>query len=85
MSKRLGVVLLSLPILSLGIASAIAAPPSEPETAAGVSAPAHDHAAIPAGCNGCAGHDCANCPLALADAQTNQAPSAVAEIRCGAN
>ncbi|PWB82760.1 MAG: hypothetical protein C3F11_10200 [Methylocystaceae bacterium] len=86
MSNRRAI-LLFLPALFMSAASALAAPPTELEIAPAVSAAAaHDHAAMPTGCNGCVGHDCAGCPLAMAAAEAQQtAPSPAAEIRCGAN
>ncbi|WP_400767509.1 hypothetical protein [Methylosinus sporium] len=38
--------------------------------------------AAPSPCAGCAGHDCANCPLALAAAQETGAAQPPAPIRC---
>lgn len=85
MSKHLGAILLSVPVLAIGVASALAASQSEPASAPTLSAPAQDHAAMPAGCNGCTGHDCASCPLAMAAAEI-RAPAAIApDIRCGAD
>lgn len=87
MKKRLRAILLSLPMLSIGAASAIAAAQNEAENISPtVSAPTHEQAAMPAGCNGCADHDCATCPLAIAAAQALEAPPpTAAEIRCGSN
>lgn len=85
MSKHFGVILLSLPALFWSAASVLAASQTEPEITPALSAPAHDHAAMPTGCNGCAGHDCASCPLATAAAEAQQAPAPAAEIRCGTN
>jgi len=48
-----------------------------------VAAPAGDQTAMPAGCAGCVGHDCANCPLLQAAASaTAGAPSKDAETPC---
>lgn len=86
MSRRLVALLLSLPVLSVGVASAFAGEQSEAQTAPALSAPAQDHAAMPAGCNGCAGHACASCPLAMAAAGTQTpAPAAPPAIPCGTN
>lgn len=87
MKKCLSAILISLPMFSIDAASAVAATQNEPENvSATISAPAHERAAMPAGCNGCAGHDCANCPLALAAAPAIEASTpAAGEIRCGAD
>ncbi len=85
MLKRLGGLLFSLPVL-IGAGVSVAATTQPSLDGASVSAPAPDHAAMPTGCNGCAGHDCANCPLMRAAAEqsaTQPAPST--EIHCGTN
>jgi hypothetical protein len=76
---------LALPAMLIA-GSALAAASGQPADAqnlTGVSAPAQAVAA-PSPCAGCASHDCANCPMALAAAaqaatETAQPP---APIRC---
>jgi hypothetical protein len=80
--------LLSLPALLLA-GAAFAATGGEPQASAatGLSAPAPAEAVTaPSPCAGCAGHDCARCPMALAAAaQERPAGEAAAPmIRCGA-
>jgi hypothetical protein len=81
MSLRFGALLLALPIL----VSHAAATPSDGAShqAPVVAAPAGDQAAMPGGCTGCAGHDCANCPLLHAAATAESgAPAAGNETPC---
>jgi hypothetical protein len=88
MQNKLNRLLLSLPFL-VSVGAALAAPTQPSADAAGVVAvaPADDHAAMPAGCNGCAGKDCANCPLmrAAVEQSATQPATPAAEIRCGTN
>jgi hypothetical protein len=82
MSLRFGTLLLALPIM---ISNAQAATPSDGAShqAPVVAAPAGDQASMPGGCAGCAGHDCANCPLLHAAAATaTGAPAAKNETPC---
>jgi len=82
MSLRFGALLLALPIM---ISNAQAATPSDGAShqAPVVAAPAGDQASMPGGCAGCAGHDCANCPLLHAAAATaTGAPAAKNETPC---
>lgn len=83
MYKHFRRVLLALPVVTMGAGLALADAPQPELAAAALAAPAPDHAATP--CNGCAGHDCASCPLAIAAAQAQQAPAPAAEIHCGTN
>jgi hypothetical protein len=86
MSKRLVAVLLSLPALAMGASASFAATTQLAADAPSASAPAADRVAMPAGCSGCAGHDCANCPLLRAAAEQGTAqPAGVTEIHCGTN
>jgi hypothetical protein len=86
MSRRFVAVLLSLPALAMGASVSFAATTQSAADAPIASAPATDGAAMPAGCNGCAGHDCANCPLMRAAAEQAPAqPAGAAEIHCGTN
>lgn len=77
MSLRLGALLLAFPIMiSNALAAATPADGASHQTAV-VAAPAGDQAAMPSGCAGCAGHDCANCPLLHAAATAESgAPAA---------
>jgi hypothetical protein len=88
MQKRLNSLLLALPLL-VSAGASLAAPTQRPADAgAGVAAkPADDHAAMPAGCNGCTGKDCANCPMmhAAVEQGATQPSAPKAEIRCGTN
>jgi len=82
MSKRFA---LALPALLIAGAAFAAASDEPRANAAGLTgAPASSEAAVaPSPCAGCAGHDCAKCPMALAAAQesaTAQPPAA--PIRC---
>lgn len=82
MPKWSNVILLSLPALTLGAASALAAARPPAAAPAGVLAPAPAAAAVmPAGCGGCAGHDCANCPLMGAAKPARE--TAAAAVKCG--
>jgi hypothetical protein len=80
--KKLGALFLSLPVLAVGgNAVFAAATQSATHTPPSLTAPAPGHAALP---GGCAGHDCANCPLTRAAAeQTMVKPAPGPEIRCG--
>jgi hypothetical protein len=80
MSLRLGALLLALPIM-VSNAHAAAAPSSRASHQAPVvAAPGGDQTAMP-GCAGCAGHDCANCPLLQAAAESG-APAAKNATPC---
>ncbi|MGA8171337.1 MAG: hypothetical protein WB816_11005 [Methylocystis sp.] len=82
MSIRFGALLLALPMM---ISNAHAAP-TRSDDARGqppvVTAPAAEQAAMPGGCAGCAGHDCANCPLLHAAAAIPGAPPAKTDAPC---
>jgi hypothetical protein len=80
MSIRFGAILLALPIMISNAQAA--APPSDGagQQAPVVTAPAADQAAMPGGCAGCTGHDCANCPLLHAAEMA--APGAATDTPC---
>jgi len=81
MPKRFALALPALLIAGAAFAAAGDEPRAASAGLAGASAPA-EAAAAPAPCAGCAGHDCAKCPLALAAAQERAAPAPAAPIRC---
>ncbi|BGE83799.1 MULTISPECIES: hypothetical protein [Methylosinus] len=59
--------LIALPAAFLACAAIAAPKPEDAPTQAGLAAPEPGQAvAAPSPCSGCAGHDCANCPLARA-------------------
>ena len=83
MSKRFALALPALLIAGAAFAAAGDAPRAD---AAGLTAPASSEAAVaPSPCAGCAGHDCAKCPMALAAAAARESATAqppAAPIRC---
>lgn len=65
---------MSLPLLFVA-GAAYAAVSGEPQADVGLSAPLQaQSAAAPSPCSGCAGHDCAHCPMAQAAAQERVQP-----------
>jgi hypothetical protein len=84
MQKKLNGILLSVPFLIAGASFAAGAQPSSTE-AAGVATPAPERVAMPAGCSGCTGADCANCPLMHAATEQSATQPGQAEIHCGVN
>ncbi len=82
MSIRFGALLLAMPIMISGAHAAPAPSNDAGDHALVITAPASDHAAAPAGCNGCVGGDCANCPLHAAMAAAKDGPAATSELPC---
>jgi hypothetical protein len=76
MSLRFGALLLALPIMISNAQAAATPSDGASHQAPVVAAPAGDQAAMPGGCAGCAGHDCANCPLLHAAATAESGASA---------
>ena len=81
MSLRFGALLLALPIMISNAQAAATPSDGASHQAPVVAAPAGDQASMPGGCAGCAGHDCANCPLHAAAAGSG-APAAGNETPC---
>jgi hypothetical protein len=83
MSLRFGALLLAFPLMISNALAAATPSDGASHQAPVVAAPAGDQAATPGGCAGCAGHDCANCPLLHAAAATaSGAPAAKNETPC---
>jgi len=82
MSLRFGALLLAFPIMISNAQAAATPSDGASHQAPVVAAPAGDQAAMPGGCAGCAGHDCANCPLLHAAAAGSAAPAAKKETPC---
>jgi hypothetical protein len=60
---------MSLPLLFVASAAYAAVSSGDPQTGVGLSAPMEAQSAdAPSPCGGCAGHDCAHCPMAQAAA-----------------
>ncbi|WP_018265145.1 hypothetical protein [Methylosinus sp. LW4] len=78
--RKFALALPALLIAGSAWAAASDQPGADAQNLAG-AAPAQATAA-PSPCAGCAGHDCANCPLALAAAQEIGAAQPPAPIRC---
>jgi hypothetical protein len=77
MSKRISLFLLAFPLAMLAASAARAAPNEAPVP--GVAAE-HEHSATAGGgCAGCAGEDCAHCPMMQAAAQIEAAKGAPAQ------
>jgi hypothetical protein len=59
--------LIALPAVFFACAAVAAPTPEDAPTQTGLAAPEPAHAvAAPSPCSGCAGHDCADCPIARA-------------------
>jgi len=83
MSLRFGALLLAFPLMISNAQAAATPSDRASHQAPVVAAPAGDQAAMPGGCAGCAGHDCANCPLLHAAAATaSGAPAVKNETPC---
>jgi hypothetical protein len=83
MSLRFGALLLALPIMISNAHAAATPSDGASHQAPVVAAPAGDQSAMPGGCAGCAGHDCANCPLLHAAAAAGSvAPAPGNETPC---
>jgi hypothetical protein len=82
MSLRFGALLLAFPLMISNAQAAATRSDGASHQAPVVAAPAGDQAATPGGCAGCAGHDCANCPLLHAAATASGAPAAKNETPC---
>jgi hypothetical protein len=83
MSLRFGALLFAFPLMISNAQAAATPSDGASHQAPVVAAPAGDQAAMPGGCAGCAGHDCANCPLLHAAASAESgAPSAENKAPC---